>query len=173
MRVRRELVDVVKEGVRKRVEGSDETFIHGAERVDITHVEHLKFEARKGRFRFLVDEPGERGGTDKAPNPLAYFLAGAGSCFMMQVTRLAIAEDVQLDQLRLTVLGRFDRRLGGAFLEIVYDIWVESGERAEKIAELIGRAEEMCYAHNTLKKAGLKLVTNVYLNGVRLREQVT
>jgi len=49
---------------------------------------------------------------------------------------------------------------------------VESCERAEKIAELIGRAEEMCYAHNTLKKAGLKLVTKVYLNGVRLRERV-
>ena len=38
------------------------------------------FRVRKGGFEFVVDEPVQRGGTDTAPNPLAYFVAGAASC---------------------------------------------------------------------------------------------
>jgi hypothetical protein len=40
-------------------------------------VENAYLEGRIGRFHFSCDEPPERGGEDKAPSPLEYFLIGA------------------------------------------------------------------------------------------------
>ncbi len=37
----------------------------------------LHMVARTGRFRFESDQPEAQGGTDLAPSPLQYFLAGA------------------------------------------------------------------------------------------------
>ena len=165
---KKELDRTIKEHIRMRNEASDEEFLFGSERVDLRRVSHLKFEARKRRFKFLVDEPAERGGTDRAPNPLAYFVAGAASCLMNQYATLAIAREIPLNKMELTARGHFDRRLGGAFEEVVYDLRLESKARPKSILALSQEAEKMCYAHNTLKKAGVKMTTNLYLNGKQL-----
>ncbi len=146
----------------------DEKFLFGAERVDLKKVSHLALEARKRDFVFLVDEPPERGGTDRGPNPLAYFIAGAASCLMNQYATLAIARGVSLDRMELTARGHFDRKIGGAFDEMVYDLRLESPAPEETILDLSKEAEKMCYAHNTLKKAGVKMVTNLFLNGKQI-----
>lgn len=159
-----QLIANIKEHVKKRFEASDKEFLFGAERVDIRRVKHLKFEARKGRFRFMVDEPPDRGGTDEAPNPLAYFIAGAASCLMNQYAVLAIARDVPIDDLKITARGHFDRVLGGSFKEIIYDLRISSEAARETILNLSREAERMCYAHNTLSKAGVKMITNLFLN---------
>jgi len=159
-----QLVGIIKEHVKKRFEASDREFLFGADRVDIRRVKHLKFEARKGRFRFTIDEPPERGGTDEAPNPLAYFIAGAASCLMNQYAVLAIARDVPIDDLTITARGHFDRVLGGSFKEIIYDLRISSEASRKTILDLSREAERMCYAHNTLSKAGVKMVTNLFLN---------
>jgi putative redox protein len=159
------LVAVIREHIRKRNEASDKDFLFGAERVDLRRVDHLQFEARKRDFVFYIDEPAERGGTDKGPNPLAYFIAGAASCLMNQYATLAISRDIPLGDMELTARGHFDRRLGGAFEEIYYDLRLESPASEEVILDLSKEAERMCYAHNTLKRAGVKMVTNLFLNG--------
>ena len=87
---------------------------------------------------------------------------------MNQYAVLAIAKDVPLDQMELTARAHFDRRLGGAFEEVVYDLRLTSSASTEAILGLQKEAERMCYAHNTLKKAGVKLATNLYLNGAKL-----
>lgn len=159
------LEEAIRKHVKKRHEADDKEFLFGAERVDLRRIEHLKVEVRKRGFTFMVDEPLERGGTDQAPNPLAYFLAGSASCLMNQVLTDAIFRDVQLENIELTARGHFDRRLGGAFSEIIYDIRLSSQSSKEKIISLAREAEAMCYAHNTLKKAGVKMTTNLFLNG--------
>ncbi len=159
------LVETIKEHVRKRYEASDKEFLFGAERVDLKRVDHLKFEARKRDFVFTVDEPAERGGTDQGPNPLAYFMAGAASCLMNQYAVAAIAKGIVLEDLQMTARGHFDRRIGGAFDEMIYDIRILSKAPKSAILELSKESEEMCYAHNTLRKAGLRMKTNLYLNG--------
>ena len=164
-----ELESTIREHVAKRREADDEQFLFGAERVDLTRTEHLMLEARKGKFRFVVDEPPERGGTDGGPNPLAYFLAGAAACLINQYLTDAIYEGVTLEKVEMAARGHFDRRLGGSFTEVVYDLKLTSPSSKEEIARLSREAEEMCYAHNTLKKAGVKMVTNVFLNGEPLR----
>lgn len=160
-----ELDAVIREHVRKRHEADDEKFLFGAERVDLVRTRGLRLEARKGRFTFSVDEPPERGGTDEGPNPLAYFLAGAASCLVNQYITDAVYRGVKLESVELTARGHFDRKLGGAFTEVVYDLRLTSPSPKEDVAELSREAEEMCYAHNTLKKAGVKMITNVFLNG--------
>jgi uncharacterized OsmC-like protein len=163
-----ELVATIKEHINKRHAANDGGFLFGSERIDLRRVNHLTLEARKRDFTFAVDEPAERGGLDKGPNPLAYFLAGAGACLVNQFLTDAIYRGVKLDDVELTARGHFDRRMGGAFTEIIYDIKLASTSPKDKITSLAKEAEEMCYAHNTLKKAGVKMVTNVFLNGKRI-----
>jgi putative redox protein len=165
---RQQLIETIKEHVRKRHEADDQTFLFGSERVDLRRVDHLKVEVRKRQFAFCVDEPVERGGTDKGPNPLAYFIAGAASCLINQFLTDAIYRGVTLEDLEMAARGHFDRRMGGAFKEITYDLRLTSPSSKEDILSLAREAEEMCYAHQTLKKAGVKMTTNVILNGVRI-----
>jgi len=159
----------IKEHVRKRHEADDAKFLFGAERVDLKRVDHLELEARKRMFTFTVDEPTERGGTDRGPNPLAYFLAGAASCLMNQYLTNAIYRGVKLGDVEMTARGHFNRRLGGTFNEIIYDLKLISSSPKDIIVKLSKEAEEMCYAHNTLKKAGVKMTTNLFLNGKPVR----
>lgn len=162
---RQHLVDVIKEHVRKRHEANDERFLFGSERVDLRRVDHLKIEVSKRHFTFYVDEPVERGGTDKGPNPLAYFIAGAASCLINQFLTDAIYRGVDLEEVEMAARGHFDRRLGGAFEEIIYDLRLTSPSPKKEILSLAREAEDMCYAHQTLKKAGVKMTTNIFLNG--------
>jgi uncharacterized OsmC-like protein len=163
-----DLVTTIKEHVRKRHEAEDQEFLFGAERVDLKHLDHLTMEARKRDFVFLVDEPAERGGVDKGPNPLAYFLAGAASCLMNQYATDAIYRNVKLVSFEITARGHFDRRMGGAFSDIVYDLRISSPATKDEILALAKEAEEMCYAHQTLKKGGVKMESNIFLNGDKI-----
>ena len=162
---RQHLVETVKEHVRKRHEANDEKFLFGAERVDLRRIDHLKVEIHKRHFTFCVDEPTERGGTDQGPNPLAYFLAGAASCLINQFLTDAIYRGVTLVDVEMAARGHFERQMGGAFKEVIYDLKLTSPSSKEEILALAGEAEEMCYAHQTLKKAGVKMTTNILLNG--------
>jgi len=162
---RQQLEATIKEHVKKRHEANDEKFLFGAERVDLRRVEHLKVEVKKRHFTFYVDEPAERGGTDLGPNPLAYFIAGAASCLINQFLTDAIYRGVTLEDVEMAARGHFDRRMGGGFKEIIYDLRLTSPSSKEDILSLAREAEEMCYAHQTLKKARVKMTTNISLNG--------
>jgi len=159
------LTAAIKDHVKKRREGDDEEFLFGAERVDLRRVDHLRLEARKRGFTFAVDEPAERGGTDRGPNPLAYFIAGAASCLINQFLTDAIYRGIDLKSVEMTARGHFNRKMGGAFTDIVYDLRLSSPSPREEVVSLAKEAEEMCYAHQTLKNAGVKMVTNIVLNG--------
>lgn len=168
MKFEEDLVRVVIEDMKKREAENDTTYLHGAERVDVAHVEQLQLRARKGNYEFTVDEPSERGGTGKGPNPLAYFVGGAASCLATQFIRVIMARSLKVDSFRMTAIGRFDRKLGGSFREIVYEVVMTGEEAEEAVRALVERAQLQCYAHNTLRKAGVNLVTNVDWNGTRL-----
>jgi len=124
------------------------------------------FRVRKLDFDFVVDEPTERGGAHTAPNPLAYFLAGAASCLANHYVSLAIAEEISLTGLSITALAHFDRVLtGGAFRDVAYAVNIQSEEPADRVQDLAERADVMCFASNTLVNAGVRLTTRIQLNG--------
>jgi uncharacterized OsmC-like protein len=139
----------------------------GTHRIDIELVEQLHLRASFGRFSFTTDEPPERGGTDQGLPPLAHFVAGAASCLLTQYAKLAIAKDVQLETMKAVARGHFDRRVGGAFTDIIYEIAIESTADEDTIRAIAREAELMCYAHNTLKNV-VRMHTHLTLNGKRL-----
>ncbi len=169
MKFKTKLVDLVVADLKKRERKGDSDYLHGADRVEVSHVAHLHFRVKKGRFEFDVDEPPERGGTGTGPNPLAYFLAGAASCLSTQFARLIIAKSMKVKRFNMTALGRFDRLLGGSFREVVYDVVMTGEESESAVARLAARAQLQCYAHNTLRKAGVELTMKVTWNGKRLK----
>ena len=146
--------------------------VTGTQRVDLRLVGHTSFEAKTGAFNLVVDEPGDRGGTGLGPAPLNYFLLGAASCLMMQYARISIAEGVPLDSLEMTGRGHVDKRRGGSYFEMIYDIRIQSGESPERILMLARESEEFCYVHQTLNKS-VRLITNVNLNGKLVGSLVT
>jgi uncharacterized OsmC-like protein len=139
----------------------------GTHRIDIELVEQLRFQASFGGFDFTIDEPSERGGTNQGLPPLSYFVAGAVSCLLTQYAKLAIAKSVPLASMKAVARGHFDRRMGGAFTDMIYDITIESPATEEAIRGIAREAESMCYAHNTLKKT-VHMQTILTLNGKRL-----
>jgi putative redox protein len=160
-----DLVAVVKreDGERRSLRAEE----IGTHRIDIKLIEQLRLEASFGKFRFTIDEPPERGGTNAGLPPLSYFVAGAASCLMTQYAKLAIAKNVQLTSMKSIARGHFDRRMGGAFKDITYEIAIESTASSDAIREIAREAELMCYAHNTLKNS-VHMQTDLTLNGKHL-----
>lgn len=136
----------------------------GTHRIDIELIDRLHFLASHDHFSFAIDEPAERGGTETGLPPLAFFLAGAASCLMTQFMKLAVEKQIQVDTMRTIVRGHFDRRIGGAFTDIQYDIELHSSSNPDMIRAIALEAEGMCYAHNTLTKT-VKMKTTLTLNG--------
>ncbi len=159
-----ELVKVVKDYLHKRSEGTDKEFLFASERIDMKVVRQLTFEAHRRQFSFFIDEPPERGGRDAGLNPLAYFIAGAASCLLNQYGMLAMGRDIPLGG-TLSAKATFERKMGGSFNEVDYDIRLESKAPEKEIRKLADDALSMCYANNTLRKAGVKIVMDVSLNG--------
>ena len=134
MRIDPELGAVVKrEDVERRSLKEAEI---GTQRVDVELAEQLRFKASSGRFSFTIDEPPERGGTDAGFPPLAYFVAGAVSCLLTQYAKLAIAKDVRLTSMKAVARGHFDRRMGGAFTDMIYEIAIESPAGEDAVREI-------------------------------------
>lgn len=124
------------------------------------------FHVAKGDFNYVVDEPAIRAGRDTAPNPLAYFLGGAATCYLSHFMMQAISREMLIDALEMTARGRFDRRaVGGHLQRVVYELRIETSARPDDVTEVAASAEKMCYAHNTLVKADVEIETRVILNG--------
>jgi uncharacterized OsmC-like protein len=164
--------EVDRDAVTRLMEGRrnppDEQVAVGNERVDIelVGIGNGPFRVRKKGWEWTVDEPPERGGTDSAANPLAYFLSGAATCLLSHYMLYAISEDVAIDAIELLARMRFDRRVhGGRITEVIYDIEIGSSASGEAIQALAERAQDSCYAHNTLAAAGVALTANLRLNG--------
>lgn len=139
----------------------------GTVRVDIKNVEQLRHVAESREFKYEIDEPPERGGTNAGLNPLGFFLIGAASCFLNQLVKVAIVEDLKLDNMEVTARGHYNLHTGGGiyeFTDIVYDVKMDGSESKESLEELLKKGEDRCFVHNTLKKA-IPLTTNISLNG--------
>lgn len=166
LRIDPELGAVVRRGDIER-RGLKEAEL-GTQRIDVELVEQLRFKASSGRFSFTIDEPPQRGGTDAGLPPLAYFVGGAVSCLLTQYAKLAIAKDVRLTSMKAVARGHFDRRMSGAFRDMIYEIAIESPAGEDAVREIAREAELMCFAHNTLKST-VRMRTNLTLNGKCLR----
>jgi uncharacterized OsmC-like protein len=139
-------------------------FTLGADRVDASVVQDELIEGKLGQFTVLSDEPPERAGTGRGPNPLKYFLAGFAFCFLTWCARAAAYHEAAVDSLEMTVRGRFDRKDAHAFTEIIYELRLGGTLNREMAARIDQMASHECYVHNTLRKA-VRLRGQLLLNG--------
>jgi uncharacterized OsmC-like protein len=152
---------------------NEDLFLNGAHsigtvRVDATHIRQLRhsavcWEGTELKFPLTVDEPPSRGGDAAAPAPLSYFILGAATCLLMQLAKLSLLRELQIDSLSLTARGHFERKPEGAFTDIIYDVSLTGAERTAHVEKLCRDAEKQCFASNTLRKA-VDLTTNVEYN---------
>lgn len=163
-----EQVENVRRVLELRAQAEQDGNVVLNERVDIRleGTGNGPFSVKKGDFQYIVDEPPIRAGLDTAPNPLAFFLGGAATCYLSHFMMQAISREMLIDDLEMTARGRFDRRaVGGHLKRVVYDLRVETSAGPEQVTDVAARAEKMCYAHNTLVKAAVAIETRVILNG--------
>ena len=109
-------------------------------------------------FRFVCDETPERGGTGRAPSPLAYLGAGVGFCYMTQLGRYAHIKKKILTSYSL--IQQSDFVLGGttgpdyrpATAE-PFDthVFMESDEADEVAADFVRTGERTCFLHAAMR----------------------
>ncbi|MEM7110280.1 MAG: OsmC family protein [Bacteroidota bacterium] len=70
-------------------------------------------------FELIVDEPQDLGGTDKAPNPVEYILAGYAGCINVVAHLVAKEQNIKLKDLKIDIDGDLDpsRLFGTSFEE--------------------------------------------------------
>lgn len=120
-------------------------------------------------FRLIVDEPEALGGTNQAPNPVEYILAGYAGCLNVVTHLIAKELQIELPDLRIEIEGELnpDRLLGSSFSQRAgyQSLQVKlSTSRAldEKIKEkLINEIENRCPVYDNLANpTPVKLLLN-------------
>lgn len=164
MKTHQEVAPVIAEYIKSRKNSSRGK---GAHRVDLKHIEHLNFHgsAREGgNFTIEIDEPAERGGEGLGARPTSYFLLGAGSCLLTQWAKLAVIENLKIEDLRAIIRGHTETGIDGYFTDFVFDVFLTGTESEDRIKEVAHESERLCFIHNTLKRAA-PCLTNVSYNG--------
>ena len=136
----------------------------GTTRVEIRNLEKVHHEARSGEFSFQIDEPPERGGTNKGLHPLGYFVTGAASCFLTQLSKVSMTKGYNVEGLEITARAHYDTSVSRQFTDIVYDVRMTGKLGREEAMILLHDAEKMCFVHQTLKHV-IPLTSNLSLNG--------
>jgi uncharacterized OsmC-like protein len=115
-------------------------------------------EGNIGGFTVMCDEGERLGGDGSAPMPLQYFFLSLGFCMLTQVTRNAeiMKVDVRDSTARVTgylgVEGSVDE--GTAFHTISgidVELNIDTDAPAEQVAELVRRAEAMCFVTQAVR----------------------
>ena len=109
----------------------------------------MRCEVAVAGFTVSVDEPKSVGGTGLAPQPTDLFLASVASCFALALVYSAGKQGLELDSVRVQVIGEYAGPRFGA-VRLAVDV---AGPTPEELAQLIEAAERVCYVSNTLRAA--------------------
>lgn len=166
--------ELIANGIRRREEHGGRTAVRGLDRIEISVLEGLSYEARAeaephGPMR--VGEPVDRGGDGTGATPLSHFLTGAGACLLNQFVRVSIAEGLPLTFLGASVRGEFRREAGGRFQRITCEVRAEGSIDGEAADSLMSRAERLCYVHQTLA-ASVEMTTVLVVDGRQVGRHV-
>lgn len=115
------------------------------------------------------DEPKERGGQNKGPSPLSYFLSSMGFCQFVHYAEHSVVDGLKVESLSMKIEGKISRQRPRRFTEVTYEVRIESPESEETIKRLALRAAEDCYVTNTLKR-GCLVTGKIIHNGKKVDE---
>jgi putative redox protein len=98
-----------------------------------------------GDFEIQVDEPIEDGGEGTGPAPTALLLASVASCFTLALAHVARKRGVELGDVSVQAIGRYDGpKFGSLAIEVSGSLAKDELERLTEIAARV------CYVSNTL-----------------------
>jgi uncharacterized OsmC-like protein len=140
-------------------------------RVNFVDGHLMTADIRHGAYRIVTDEPKRYGGSDVAPAPLEYFVAGFALCEAAQYLWQIADMELDVDDIALEVktANSWSPVLEEGTEEtpelsrVTLSVWIESSEPRERIEELVRRAARHCPAHNTIEKP-LSIKTELHLN---------
>ena len=82
----------------------------------------------------------------------------------MQYASLAIANELPIETLEMTVRGHHQLELPRLFQDVIFQVYLEGAIPESELEALAQEASRLCFAENTLGK-GIPITTEVHLNG--------
>ncbi|MDH2900630.1 MAG: OsmC family protein [archaeon] len=120
-------------------------------------------------LEWYADEAKERGGSERGPSPLSYFLSSLGFCQFVHYVEHSSLEGIKFDSLEMKVDGKIIMQKPRRFTDVSYEVKITSSETDDNIKKLAREAAEDCYVTNTLKRS-CNVSGLVYHNGVKIDE---
>lgn len=114
-------------------------------------------DARVRDFGLAIDEPVEKGGTNRGPRPTEYLLVALSGCYTATFVRIAEKRRQHIERIECTARGQISReenRVVKAELSLV----VYSSMSDEELSIINRLAEKSCTVKNSLNT---EVVTNV------------
>lgn len=100
-------------------------------------------------FDLAVDEPVTEGGSGVAPGPTGMLLTAVASCFTLALAFTAAKQGLRPSGIRVSATGRYDGLRFGR-IEVASQV---DGLEPDVVADLVVRAQRVCYVTNTLTQA--------------------
>lgn len=137
---------------------------------------HLRFpETGSASFTMTSDEPRTVGGDDKHPSPIMYFAGAVAMCLLTQITRVARARRIRLDDAR--VVAELEMRQQGSFArgdarswseEVRVAVELESEAGRGDLQELIELSRRTCFVETSVAES-IPVRHTLHVNGEEWR----
>jgi pyruvate dehydrogenase E2 component (dihydrolipoamide acetyltransferase) len=100
------------------------------------------------KFKSMIDEPFELGGTNKGPNPVEAFMSAFASCFILMFKVAASARGLLIDKIEASVQPDSVENIN----QIAFDLTFYTKESKETLEKLLTIAEKLCPIHRIIRK---------------------
>jgi putative redox protein len=111
---------------------------------------NYQVEIRARQFNVPIDEPPQFDGEDTGMMPTELFLCSLASCYCLSLIYVAKKKQMTIEDMRVNVVGRKDRR-HFTFSRLIVE--VESSLPSEELEEIINPAIKYCYVSNIVAKS--------------------
>jgi len=131
---------------------------------------HTRSHVKSRDVEMIIDEPIERGGTNKGPMPVEMVFAGLIGC--THVISKAIANQVEIVDMDIDVVTTMDSRgtrliepIDVPFPDTVINIKATMNGDESNIETVIDKLQEHCAVSKMLRQSGTKITENWTVNG--------
>lgn len=102
---------------------------------------------RSANHAWTLDEPNDAGGTNHGPTPVDALLGALQGCLVITLKAVARRRDVVIERVETWAAANENGHITSIAVEM--DVWTP--EPAERMRELLARAERGCYVSGVLK----------------------
>jgi len=121
-----------------------------------------RIEVEADHYGWILDEAGERGGTDSGPTPVQAFLGALLSCFSISFQFAARRKGVAIDRIEGWIVANDEKFIETVALEL--QVWSAAPEA--DVRDLLASAERGCFVRNVLR-ADIELTIDLIVSGSR------